>query len=221
VADRNGSGIIGLMMNLQTCLGELPLIAILRGIRPEEAADIGQALFEAGFRIIEVPLNSPGPMRSIATLADALGDRALIGAGTVLSAEAVDQVAAANGQLIVMPHGDGAVISQAKARNMCCLPGVATPTEAFAALAAGADGLKMFPSESLPPAVVKAWRAVLPKDLGLFPVGGISADKMAAYCAAGATGFGLGSALYKPGMTAAEVGQNAQDFATAWRRIEA
>ncbi len=209
------------MMKLDTCLAELPLIAILRGVRPDEAVEIGQALFETGFRIIEVPLNSPEPMQSIAKLAAAFGEQALIGAGTVLSAEAVDQVAAANGRLIVMPHSDGTVIGQAKARNLFCLPGVATPTEAFAALGAGADGLKMFPGESLPPVVVKAWRAVLPKDLGLFPVGGISADKMADYCAAGATGFGLGSALYKPGMTAAEVGQNARDFVAAWRRIEA
>jgi 2-dehydro-3-deoxyphosphogalactonate aldolase len=209
------------MTSLETYLTALPLIAILRGVRPDEAVVVGQALFDAGFRIIEVPLNSPDPMQSIAKLSAAFAERALIGAGTVLSAAAVDQVAAANGRLIVMPHSDGAVIARAKARDMYCLPGVATPTEAFAALEQGADGLKMFPGEGLPPSVVKAWRAVLPKDLGLFPVGGISADKMAAYCAAGATGFGLGSALYKPGMTAEEVGQNAEEFVAAWRQIGA
>ena len=207
------------MNTLASCLNELPLIAILRGIKPDEAVPIGQALFNAGFRIIEVPLNSPDPMVSIANLSEAFGDRALIGAGTVLNTDAVDQVADAHGRLIVMPHSDGAVIAHAKARNLYCLPGVATPTEAFAALAQGADGLKMFPGETLPPTAVKAWRTVLPKDLGLFPVGGISPEKMAAYCTAGATGFGLGSALYKPGMTAMEVGENAQAFVTAWQKI--
>lgn len=209
------------MSTLAAHLSALPLIAILRGIRPEEAAPIGQALFDAGFRIIEVPLNSPEPLQSIANLAEALGGEALIGAGTVMSVQAVDDVAAAQGRLIVMPHGDGEIIRRAKARDLYCLPGVATPTEAFAALAAGADGLKMFPGETLPPAAVKAWRAVLPPGLGLFPVGGITAGGMAAYCAAGATGFGLGSALYKPGMAAAEVGQRAREFVAAWRRIEA
>lgn len=208
------------MNDLNAYLNELPLIAILRGVQADEVVAMGDVLFAAGFRIIEVPLNSPDPLQSIARLAENFGQRALIGAGTVLSVEAVDQVAAARGQLVVMPHSDGAVIAQAKAQNLYCLPGVATPTEAFAALSNGADGLKMFPGEALPPAVVKAWRAVLPPERGLFPVGGITPDKMAAYVAAGATGFGLGSALYKPGMAAAEVGQRAQDFAAAWRRIE-
>jgi 2-dehydro-3-deoxyphosphogalactonate aldolase len=207
------------MSTLAAYMAELPLIAILRGLRPDEAAGIGQALFDAGFRIIEVPLNSPEPLQSIAKLADTMGNRALIGAGTVLSAQAVDEVAAANGRLIVMPHGDGAVIRQAKAGGLYCLPGVATPTEAFAALAAGADGLKMFPGELLPPGAVKAWRAVLPAGLALLPVGGITPDKIAAYCAAGASGFGLGSALYKPGMTAVEVSQSAGAFVAAWRDI--
>jgi 2-dehydro-3-deoxyphosphogalactonate aldolase len=207
------------MNTLAAYMTELPLIAILRGLRPDEAAGIGQALFDAGFRIIEVPLNSPEPLRSIVNLADRFGDLALIGAGTVLNPQAVDDVAAANGRLIVMPHGDGPVIRQAKAKGLYCLPGVATPTEAFAALAAGADGLKMFPGELLPPAAIKAWRAVLPPDLALLPVGGITPEKMAAYHDAGATGFGLGSALYKPGMTAAEVGQRAGTFVAAWRKI--
>jgi 2-dehydro-3-deoxyphosphogalactonate aldolase len=200
-------------------LATLPLIAILRGIKPGEAVAVGEALFAAGFRIIEVPLNSPEPMQSIAELAAALGRRALIGAGTVMSGWEVDQVAEAGGRLVVMPHSDAAVIGRAKEKGLYCLPGVATPTEAFAALANGADGLKLFPGEGLPPPVVKAWRAVLPADLGLFPVGGITVEKMAAYCAAGATGFGLGSALYKPGMNAGEVGQRAVGFVAAWRSI--
>ncbi len=207
------------MKTLTDYLDELPLIAILRGIQPGEAVAVGEALFAAGFRIIEVPLNSPEPLQSIASLAEAFSQRALIGAGTVMSAEAVDQVAAAQGRLIVMPHADGAVIARAKEQDLYCLPGVATPTEAFAALAHGADGLKMFPGESLPPAALKAWRAVLPPEVGLFPVGGISPDKMAAYCAAGATGFGLGSALYKPGMAASDVGERANSFVSAWREI--
>jgi len=208
------------MKTLAAYLAELPLIAILRGVQPEETIAVGQALFDAGFRIIEVPLNSPNPLQSIAKLAEAFGGQALIGAGTVLRVEAVDQVAAANGRLIVMPHGDGTVIRRARALNLYCLPGVATPTEAFAALAAGANGLKLFPGEMLSPAAVKAWRAVLPPGVALFPVGGITLDAMAAYRAAGASGFGLGSALYKPGMTAVEVGQRAAAFVTAWRQIE-
>ena len=207
------------MSTLTGYLDELPLIAILRGVKPDEAIPIGQALFDAGFRIIEVPLNSPDPMASIANLAGAFGDRALIGAGTVLEPDAVEQIAKANGRLVVMPHSDAAVIARTKAQNLYCLPGVATPTEAFAALAHGADGLKMFPGETLPPIAVKAWRAVLPKDVRLFPVGGINPDRMADYCAAGATGFGLGSALYKPGMSPEEVGENAQAFVAAWQQI--
>ena len=139
-----------------------PLVAILRGLRPEEAVPIGEELLAAGFRILEVPLNSPDPFTSIARLAEALGDRALIGAGTVLSEGDVARLAAAGGRLCVMPHGDVAIIRAAKARGLVCLPGVATPTEAFAALAAGADGLKLFPAEALPPAVGRAWRAAAP-----------------------------------------------------------
>ncbi len=206
------------MRELSSYLEELPLIAILRGIQPGEAIAVGEVLYSAGFRIIEVPLNSPDPIQSIEKLSAAFGDRALIGAGTVLHPIAVDEVRAAGGRLIVMPHSDGAVITQAKEQELICLPGVATPTEAFAALALGADGLKMFPGETLPPAAVKAWRAVLPPETGLFPVGGINPNNMADYCTAGATGFGIGSALYKPGMTAAEVGEMAAAFHAAWRQ---
>ncbi len=198
-------------------LAELPLIAILRGIRPEEAAAIGEVLVETGFRAIEVPLNSPRPFDSIRILATAFGNQALIGAGTVLTAADVTPVADAGGRLVVMPHGDRAIIEATKRRGLLSIPGVATPTEAFAALAAGADALKLFPGEALPPAVVKAWRAVLPKDLWLIPVGGIGSDNLAPYLAAGADGFGIGSALYKPGLDAAEVGEKARAFVGAFK----
>ena len=201
------------MSPLQETLAPLPLVAILRGVTLAEAAGIGQALVEAAFVAIEVPLNSPEPLDSIRILADALGDQALIGAGTVRDPADVARIAAAGGRLVVMPHGDPEVIRAAKQRGLYCVPGVATPTEAFSALEAGADALKLFPAEALPPAVVKAWRAVLPKDLWLLPVGSIGPDTMAPYLAAGANGFGLGSALYKPGMTPAQVAANARAFA--------
>jgi len=201
---------------LQERLAALPLIAILRGIRPAEAVPIGQTLIDGGFVAIEVPLNSPEPFDSIGHLAAAFGDRALIGAGTVLTAEQIEQVAAAGGRLLVMPHGDPALIRAAKARGLLCVPGVATPTEAFAALAAGADALKLFPAEALPPQVVKAWRAVLPTEVWLLPVGGIAPATMTPYLAAGANGFGLGSALYRAGMSAAEVASSARAFADAY-----
>jgi 2-dehydro-3-deoxyphosphogalactonate aldolase len=201
---------------LQERLVPLPLIAILRGLRPAEAIPIGQALIDAGFVVIEVPLNSPEPLVSIGQLAAAFGDRALIGAGTVLTTEQIDQVAGAGGRLLVMPHGGPALIRAAKTRGLLCVPGVATPTEAFAALDAGADALKLFPAEALPPQVVKAWRAVLPKQVWLLPVGGIVPATMASYLAAGANGFGLGSALYRAGMSAPEVASSARAFADAY-----
>lgn len=205
------------MDELERFAAGLPLVAILRGLPPEDAPAIGEALVGAGFRLLEVPLNSPEPFRSIRTLVQALGGQALVGAGTVLAAADVGRLADAGGRLCVMPHGDPAVIAAAKRQGLVCLPGVATPTEAFAALAAGADGLKLFPAEMLPPAVLKAWLAVLPRGTRLYPVGGITPETMAPYRAAGATGFGLGSALYRPGMTAAEVAANAAAFARAWR----
>lgn len=200
-------------------LDTLPLVAILRGLTPEEAVPIGDVLVEAGFRVLEVPLNSPRPLESIALLQQRFGDRCLIGAGTVLTPALVDDVAAAGGRLIVMPHADVAVIAAAKRAGLACVPGVATPTEAFAALHAGADALKIFPAEHVPPAVVKAWRAVLPRELALLPVGGIAPDTMAAYVAAGARGFGIGSALYAPGRDAAETSRRAIAFAQAWHAL--
>jgi 2-dehydro-3-deoxyphosphogalactonate aldolase len=207
------------MSALHEHLAELPLIASLRGVEPAEAVAIGRALIAAGFRAIEVPLNSPQPLESIEALAGALGERALIGAGTVLDAADVELVAGARGRLIVMPHADHAVIRAAKAQGLLCVPGVATPTEAFGALAAGADALKLFPAEALPPAIVKAWRAVLPADVWLLPVGGITPESMAEYLAAGANGFGLGSALYQRGLDAAAAGARAGRFAAAFREL--
>ncbi|MBA1275008.1 2-dehydro-3-deoxy-6-phosphogalactonate aldolase [Stutzerimonas azotifigens] len=203
----------------EDCMRQLPLIAILRGITPEEVIEVGRALHGAGFRLIEVPLNSPRPLESIARLAEVLGGDCLVGAGTVLSIEQVRQVAAAGGRLVVAPNADVAVIHEAKAAGLFSAPGVATPTEAFAALAAGADALKLFPAEQFGPAVVKAWRAVLPADCQLLPVGGITPAGMEAYVRAGAQGFGLGSSLYRPGMDAAEVGRNALAFAGAWHAL--
>lgn len=201
---------------LNHALQQLPLVAILRGIQPEEVEAIADALYIEGFRVIEVPLNSPQALDSIARLARRMPGDALIGAGTVLSADAVRDVQVAGGKLIVMPHADVAVIRVAKARGLACVPGAATPTEAFAALQAGADALKLFPAELVTPPVVKAMRAVLPREAPLLPVGGITPDTMAVYRRAGAAGFGLGSALYAPGMTAGEVGERARAFVHAW-----
>ena len=194
----------------------LPLVAILRGLPPADAVAVGQALLAHGLSLIEVPLNSPQPLTSIAALAAALPD-ALVGAGTVLTPRQVREVHAAGGQLIVSPNFDAGVVAEALRLGLICLPGVMTPTEAFAALAAGAHGLKLFPAEMASPAIVKALRAVLPADALLLPVGGITPDTMGAYRAAGANGFGLGSALYRPGMAATEVARHAAAFVSAWR----
>jgi 2-dehydro-3-deoxyphosphogalactonate aldolase len=201
---------------LDTALATLPLVAILRGLRPDDAEAVGAALVEAGFQLIEVPLNSPEPFKSIEKLARRFGDTAVIGAGTVLETAAVGRLRDAGGELVVMPHADVKVIAEAKAQGLVCVPGIATPTEAFAALAAGADGLKIFPAEILPPKAVKAMLAVLPKGTRLFPVGGIEPATMAGYVAAGAAGFGLGSALFKPELAPAEIGARARAFVDAW-----
>jgi 2-dehydro-3-deoxyphosphogalactonate aldolase len=200
---------------LRAALGALPLVAILRGLRPQEAPAIGDALVGNGWKLLEVPLNSPDPLASIAALARA-HPQALVGAGTVLDAHDVQLVHAAGGRLIVSPNFSEAVVRAAVRLGMVCLPGVFTATEAFAALAAGATGIKLFPAEMIPPAGVKAMRAVLPADTLVLPVGGITPKNMDEYRAAGANGFGIGSALYKPGATAAEVEQRALDFAAAW-----
>ena len=196
-----------------------PLIAILRGIRPDEVVAAGEALWEAGLRIIEVPLNSPDPLESVSRLARAFAGRAFVGAGTVTRPEEVDAVAAAGGELIVSPHCDPAVIRRSKERGLISAPGIFTPTEAFAALGAGADLLKLFPGEGASPAVVKAMAAVLPPKTRFVVVGGVALDTMGRWLAAPVSGFGIGSALYKPGASAAETGERAARFVTAWRKL--
>lgn len=205
--------------SFQQALSRCGLIAILRGLRPEEAASMGRVLYDAGFRLIEVPLNSPNPLDSIRALREALPQDALVGAGTVLRPESCSDVAAAGGQIVVMPHSDPAVIRAARSSGLACAPGVATLTEAYAALAEGADALKLFPAEALSPAVLKAWRAVIRPPVALIPVGGITPESIATYTAAGASGFGLGSALFSPGNTPAEVSRNAHGFMQAWKNV--
>lgn len=199
----------------QALFAVCPLIAIIRGVEPGEAEAIGEALVDAGIRIIEVPLNSPRPLDSIARLARRLDGRALVGAGTVLQVEEVAEVAAAGGGIIVSPSTKPEVIEATAQAGLVSAPGYFTPSEAFVAIEAGAHVLKLFPAEAAPPAVVKAQRAVIPRAMPLVVVGGISPDKMAAYRAAGADGFGLGSALYRPGRSAAEVGAAAAAFVAA------
>ena len=199
----------------------LPIIAILRGVTPAEAPGIGAALLDAGIDRIEVPLNSPDPLESIAALARLAKEDALIGAGTVLTQAQVDAVAGAGGRLIVSPNCDARVIARSKALGLQSWPGVFTPTEAFAALAAGADGLKLFPGDLAGPAGLKAMRAVLPPGTQVFAVGGAGPDTFADWIAAGADGVGIGSALYQPGLAAAEVGARARAIVAAWREAAA
>lgn len=208
-----------LPLSFAQALSRCPLVAVLRGITPGDAPGIARVLCDAGFAMVEVPLNSPDPFASIAAIAGAVGDRALVGAGTVLSPHDVAGVAEAGGNLIVMPHADAGVIAAATAAAMVCLAGFATPTEGFAALAAGAAGLKLFPAEGAPPAVLKAMRAVLPEATVVLPVGAITPDKMAAYWRAGASGFGLGSALYAPGDSAVQVAAKAIPFVAEINRL--
>jgi 2-dehydro-3-deoxyphosphogalactonate aldolase len=192
-----------------------PLIAIIRGVTPDEAEAVGEALHEAGIRIIEVPLNSPDPLKSIERLAKSLGDRALVGAGTVLNARQVADVQAAGGRLIVSPNTDADVIAATAAAGLVSCPGFFTPSEAFTALAAGAHALKLFPAEAATPAVVRAQRAVLPRDVPLLVVGGVKRDVLGAWLDAGADGFGLGSGVFKPGNTPEQVLENARAYVAA------
>lgn len=198
-------------------LAECPLVAIIRGVTPAEADGVGGALIDAGFRIVEVPLNSPEPLKSIEILARRFGDVATIGAGTVLDPIDVARVADAGGRIIVSPNADRSVISAAVSGGLASAPGVFTPTEAFAALAAGAHALKLFPAEAASPAVLAALLAVLPKRTPVIVVGGVRADTMGPWREAGATGFGLGSSLYKPGRSLAEVAAAARSFVAALR----
>lgn len=204
-------------MNLHDALKKCNLIAILRGIKPEEVEAIGETLIEAGWRILEVPLNSPDPLKSIEKLQKRFGDKALIGAGTVLTPAQVADVAATGANVIISPNANLSVIEASVAKGMVSLPGVATPTEAFAAIGAGATGVKAFPAEAIPPHVIKAWKAVLPKEIPVLAVGGVTPDNMKAFVDAGAAGFGIGGSLYKPGDDAATVGAKARQFIEAMR----
>ena len=189
-----------------------PLIAILRGLTPQEAGPVGAILFEAGFQLLEVPLNRPGALDCIRQLRDMAPAGAQVGAGTVLSLADVDAAAKAGGQFMVAPNAEPAVIRHAVQAGMLVMPGVATPSEGFRALEAGAAGLKLFPAEMMPPAVVKAWASVFPAGTALLPVGGIHPGNMAAYVDAGATGFGIGSGLYRPGVDLATLGKTAETY---------
>ena len=189
-----------------------PLIAILRGIKPTEVVDVAEILIEKDFKIIEIPLNSPDPIRSIELLTHYFENHAIIGAGTVLDEASIRSIAEAGAKLVVMPNGNGIVVKAAKDRGLIAIPGIATPTEAFAMIEAGADALKLFPAEGIPPIALKAMKAVLPSTIPILPVGGITPEKMNDYQKAGAIGFGLGSALYKPGMPLRDIRNNADAF---------
>jgi len=207
-------------MTLTDVLNSMPLVAVLRHIKPQEAIEIGQALVDSGFLCLEVPMNSPSPCESIAKLADSFGDQTLVGAGTVIKVADVQAVKDAGGEIIIMPHSDVNVIKEAKRLGMYCVPGIATPTEAYAAIHAGADALKLFPAIGNPPNIVKAIRAILPKDMPLIPTGGVVPDMMDAYLKAGANGFGLGGALYKPGDSVDVVTEKANAFVNEIKRIK-
>ena len=195
----------------------LPLIAILRGLKPNEAVDIASVLIDAGITTIEVPTNSPDPFESIAKIVKTFGDKAVIGAGTVLTCDHVDSVANAGGTLVVSPNCDVDVIAHTKARGLQSWPGVFTPTEAFAALHAGADGLKLFPGSMAGPSGLNSMRAILPVGTKVYAVGGAGPENFGEWIKASADGFGLGSALYKPGMSAADVAKNAAKIVAAYK----
>ena len=196
---------------------ECPLVAIIRGVTPADARDTAAALFEAGIRIIEVPLNSPDPFDSIRIIAEAFGDRALVGAGTVLAPADVEKVKAAGGRIIVSPNASVRVIEATVAAGLVSSPGYFTPSEAFEAIGAGAHSIKLFPAEAASPAVVKAQKAVLPKDIPLIVVGGVTPQSIPDWLAAGADGFGLGGGLYKPGQDAQTTLTKARDYVAAVR----
>lgn len=205
---------------LREALRRCELVAILRGVTPNEVLQIGEQLYSIGFRIIEVPLNSPQPIQSITNLRRGLPADCLVGAGTVYQTSQVEDVKCAGGSLVVMPHCSAAVIAAATAAKLDVLPGVATPTEAFIAFDAGITTLKFFPADHLGPTTLKAWLSVLPSEVELIPVGGICPENLDSFVSAGATGFGLGSALYKPGMTVADVAERGKKFMAAWNSVK-
>jgi 2-dehydro-3-deoxyphosphogalactonate aldolase len=208
-------------LRFAAAMATLPLVAILRGITPAEAGEAARVLLQAGFRLIEVPLNSPEPFESIRILRRALPREAIVGAGTVLALPDAERLAALEADLIVMPHADPEIIGAARSLGLLCMPGVATPTEAFASLKAGADALKLFPAEIVTPAALRAMRAVLPPATRLLPVGGITPGSMKPYREAGAAGFGLGSSLYRAGMPVEELDRRANAFVAAWKGLAA
>ena len=204
-------------MSLPLSGATLPLIAILRGLEPERAADVAAGLFDAGWRIVEVPLNRPGALQAIARIAAMAPPDALVGGGTMLGPSDVESVRAAGGRLMVAPNLDAAVLARARELGLWAMPGVATPTEALAALRGGAHALKLFPAEVIGPAGLKAFASVLPPGTGLWPVGGITPASLAGWRAAGAAGAGIGSQLFTPGLALAEIAARASTFAAAWR----
>ena len=200
-------------------LEQMPLVAILRGITLAESLDVVACLFEAGIRIVEVPLNSPDPLNSINLIAEKFSAQMLVGAGTVLNTEQVKNVAAAGGRLIVSPNTNEGVIQSATALGMICIPGAATPSEVFTALEAGANGVKVFPAEMLSPTIIKSWRSVIPTSSIILPVGGISTDNMRDYWQAGANGFGIGGSLFQPGKSIEAISASAQEFVLAVNQL--
>ncbi len=208
------------MLTFETAAAECGIVAIIRGITLDEVAGVGDALYEAGIRIVEVPLNSPEPFRSIAALAARFQGRMVVGAGTVLDVDSVDRVKSAGGQISVSPDCNPEVIARAVDRGLLPLPGVFTPTEAFDAVRAGARHLKLFPAEAASPKTVKAWKAVLPKDVKIYAVGGVTPANMKEWADAGCAGFGIGSNIYKPGMSTEDVARAARDFVAAWNGLK-
>ena len=207
-------------MNFDQAANDCGIIAILRGVSPAEVLDVTAVLYDAGIRIVEVPLNSPEPFTSIETLAKAYEGKMVVGAGTVLSVQDVQMLKNHGGQISVSPDCNVEVIARAVALGLEALPGVFTPTEAFAAIRAGARNLKLFPAECASPATIKAWKAVLPKHVQVHAVGGVTPENMAQWLAAGAAGFGIGSSLYKPGAALAAVSDSAQKLAAAWKKAK-
>ena len=207
-------------MTFEEAASACGIVAILRGVKPSEVLAVGNALYEAGVRIVEVPLNSPDPFVSIAALADHFKSRMIVGAGTVLDPQSVDNLKAAGGRVSVSPDCNPIVIARAIEQGLVALPGVFTPTEAFTAIRAGANHLKLFPAEAASPVTVKAWKAVLPKHVTIYAVGGVTPGNMQAWAAAGCTGFGIGSNIYKHGKSAADVGKSAAEFVAAWNALK-
>jgi 2-dehydro-3-deoxyphosphogalactonate aldolase len=207
-------------MNFDEAIAQCGIIAILRGITPAEAQDVGTALFEAGVRVVEVPLNSPDPFTTIDKLASGFAGRMVVGAGTVLDPADINLLKSHKGEIAVSPDCNPAVIARAQEAGLVAIPGVFTPTEAFAAIRAGAQHLKLFPAEAASPLTIKAWKAVLPKHVQVFAVGGVTPANMQAWAEAGADGFGIGSNIYRQGMTAGDVAKAAGAFVSAWKKLK-